>query len=734
MQFSCESCQATLHIGDDKVKGKRLVVRCKRCGARIHISDPALGPAPASAAPQATSAVLSPVAKAAPKSAPAPTPAREELRPVGQDDERDSDTEDTRAMESDVLEKALQASKRDDLTSGLASAKPGLKAAPKPGALRRSPAPEASPVLRDPPVWFAMVGGKQTGPMSRAEIALKTAINGISGRTYVWKEGMAGWLRGAEVPELASLFAPPPAKPAPAAAKPAPTATKTTPPPARPAPKPAPAAVKPEPKQLRDFSTEEFSNLKLEDDPGLAAKPGGDFSTQDFGALSLGGGEAISLSLNREPAPQRPGVAHETDADAPVSSAVKTTAPGRPALRPAVVAPPVAEPAHAQPAPDISAEGLAPVGQTEHDHEERTNVEALPLGERVHQEGVAQELFSSGEGGSVSAMDLAKWASSELGKRPASSPSIKRPGPPLLTPADQPPAATRASAPGARSGAPAAGAKPDPFAGVPDAPGLQLPNPADNTGKVLAKSGVHKSRAPLLLAVVGGVAVVILVLLWALLGGSDKPDAPVATETARPSLGGNRDASVGQLAGKPDAPATSPAPAPAPAAATAASGAKPAKAGKAAASAVDKAATEKQAEKLTQEQAEALKGLDNERGVGNHGPKVAAAETSAPEPAKAGTSLTPQDIRKKLVENKGALQSCIDDALRKEPDLRVGKIHIATNIAPSGQVTSTKIDKPKVDESPLGACLKRATKRIVFPAFDGDAFEVDIPIQVTAGE
>jgi hypothetical protein len=80
------------------------------------------------------------------------------------------------------------------------------------------------------------------------------------------------------------------------------------------------------------------------------------------------------------------------------------------------------------------------------------------------------------------------------------------------------------------------------------------------------------------------------------------------------------------------------------------------------------------------------------------------------------------------------LQSCIEEAVRKDPNLRVGKIKIATTIAPSGTVTAAKIDKPTVDQSPLGACLKRATKRIVFPAFSGDAFEVEIPILVTASE
>ncbi len=91
-------------------------------------------------------------------------------------------------------------------------------------------------------------------------------------------------------------------------------------------------------------------------------------------------------------------------------------------------------------------------------------------------------------------------------------------------------------------------------------------------------------------------------------------------------------------------------------------------------------------------------------------------------------------MRKKLDENKSALQGCIDEALRRDPNLRVGKIHISTTIAPSGQVTTAKIDKNTVDQSPLGACLRRATRRIAFPPFSGDAFDVDIPIVVTAGD
>src|SRR5207245_916522 len=79
------------------------------------------------------------------------------------------------------------------------------------------------------------------------------------------------------------------------------------------------------------------------------------------------------------------------------------------------------------------------------------------------------------------------------------------------------------------------------------------------------------------------------------------------------------------------------------------------------------------------------------------------------------TGLTAGQVRKKLDENKSALQGCIDEALKRDPNLRVGKIHIATTIAPTGQVTTAKIDKRTVNDSPLGSCLKRATMHIAFP-------------------
>ena len=121
-------------------------------------------------------------------------------------------------------------------------------------------------------------------------------------------------------------------------------------------------------------------------------------------------------------------------------------------------------------------------------------------------------------------------------------------------------------------------------------------------------------------------------------------------------------------------------------------------------------------------------GLTMACGVG-----VAAPSLTAVHPGAAAV-LTAEQVHRKLDENKPALQGCVDDALRRDPHLKVGKIHVATTIAPTGEVTAARIDQQSVDESTLGACLKSATRKIVFPQFAGAAFDVDIPIVVTAGE
>lgn len=484
MQFSCESCKTQLQIADEKVRGKRLIVRCKRCGAKIAISDPALGAArPKLVAAPPVSAPPVPVRAPPPAASAAPAAAAPE-EPL----QHDSDTDSTRAMDSDLLEQALQASKVDE---------PGAAppAAAKPAAAARSAPPLERPV--DATGWFAMLHGKQTGPLTRAELGARTDEGVVGPRTYLWKDGMSAWQRAKDLPELQGLFPQLPEAP-------------SLPPPV--APQPAPA--------LREFSSPDFVGKPQPVGPAQPQKP-----------------SASLAELEDEP----------------------------------------------------------------------TAVEALPLGERVHQEGVARALFTPEPGNVQKPGDLASWAAAELAKPSPPRPSAT-PAPRMFEGAVQP-----------------------------------------------------RSRGPFVLVVLGVVAIAAVVL-WLLFESGAR---------ATPSAQKDEEAKAAPSPAKP----------------------------------------------VT----------------------TVPAQDDKPHPdpksePPLSTGLTADQVRRKLDENKGALQGCIDEALRRDPNLRVGKIHISTTIAPTGAVTQAKIDKGTVDQSPLGACLRRATKKIAFPTFSGEAFDVDIPIVVTAGE
>ena len=378
MRFSCESCKAQLQIADEKVRGRRLIVRCKRCGAKIGLVDPLFSASP---------------------------PRVVEAAPAGPA----SDTESTRAMDDDVLERALQASRAGD---GSANGSP---------LTQRFAAP-AAPLPANPAVWFAMLQGKQTGPLTRAELEARADEGEVGPRTYIWCEGMESWQRAQEVLELTEMFPPLPASPARS--------------PARSSKSPAAAAQ-----------------------PRLANPP------------------PAQMTFAAEPTTLVAGAAQIASDAAQAEESAAT---------PVVARAPMFESA------------------------------------RAHEQGPFMVFF------------LALTA--------------------------------------------------------------------------LAAAGVA---------------------LWIVLGSS-----PRKSEASPPTAIG----------------------------------------------------------------------------------------------------LTADQVRRKLDENKPALQGCVDDALHRDPNLRVGKIHVATTIAPSGQVTAARIDRQMVDESPLGACLKQATQKIVFPQFSGVAFDVDIPISVSARE
>jgi predicted Zn finger-like uncharacterized protein len=116
------------------------------------------------------------------------------------------------------------------------------------------------------------------------------------------------------------------------------------------------------------------------------------------------------------------------------------------------------------------------------------------------------------------------------------------------------------------------------------------------------------------------------------------------------------------------------------------------------------------------------------------GPKVRSDKLQDKPAVDGKAGLEPAVIAETIGKNSKAFQTCVETELRRNPGFKGGKVLITANLKPSGIVIGSSINKPEIDGSTVGACLKEKARRMVFPAFEGDPFDVEIPLVLTAGE
>ena len=101
-------------------------------------------------------------------------------------------------------------------------------------------------------------------------------------------------------------------------------------------------------------------------------------------------------------------------------------------------------------------------------------------------------------------------------------------------------------------------------------------------------------------------------------------------------------------------------------------------------------------------------------------------------PAASGGGPNQQVLAKVVAQSGPAFQSCIEQQLRRTPNFRGGKVNLVATVGPSGTVKQARLDRKELDLSDLGSCLKSRAKRLVFPSFEGEDVEVEIPLVLTA--
>jgi predicted Zn finger-like uncharacterized protein len=247
MKFLCPSCKAKYQIADEKVSGRSVRMKCRKCGFIIPISE--VPPAPPSIVPGAGGVVLPEVPKAPPPAVVKDTPARTPPSPATAGRSPAAPAA-RRPTLSDVR---TPAPKPATATSprGVPAPAPGVAAvpAPKPVPVKAAPAPAAPQsaldllsaleeeeeatkmvsggalaaafgalVTQEPDApaseargmtadeWFVGINDVPVGPIRLSEIRKRAMLGAITLESLVWRDGLEAWRPLRTFPELVAVL------------------------------------------------------------------------------------------------------------------------------------------------------------------------------------------------------------------------------------------------------------------------------------------------------------------------------------------------------------------------------------------------------------------------------------------------------------------------------------------------------------------------------------------------
>jgi predicted Zn finger-like uncharacterized protein len=216
VKFLCDRCKTRYSIGDDRVRGKILKIRCKNCANVITVRegmmpDPEAAPIaleqprvkkPTTGAPEALNEL----------EARGKQPARSE-RP--RDGARAGEPEDRGSgAGAPDLAGASRRSGSDDAGRAQAAARRAVQDARRSEPVSALNAAFASAMAKPPPAleeeWYVSIDGEQEGPFSLAEAQHWVAQKPFDAELHCWSEGFDDWLPVDKVSHFRGLRKRPP--------------------------------------------------------------------------------------------------------------------------------------------------------------------------------------------------------------------------------------------------------------------------------------------------------------------------------------------------------------------------------------------------------------------------------------------------------------------------------------------------------------------------------------------
>lgn len=102
------------------------------------------------------------------------------------------------------------------------------------------------------------------------------------------------------------------------------------------------------------------------------------------------------------------------------------------------------------------------------------------------------------------------------------------------------------------------------------------------------------------------------------------------------------------------------------------------------------------------------------------------AKIEAPS-VSSGSGLDGEQIFKVVKDNQEAIKSCVESGVKNGSTVE-GKQYLVLTIVPKGVVSSARFKNAVTTASPVGECITRRARKWKFPAFAGEAFDVEIPL------
>jgi hypothetical protein len=87
-----------------------------------------------------------------------------------------------------------------------------------------------------------------------------------------------------------------------------------------------------------------------------------------------------------------------------------------------------------------------------------------------------------------------------------------------------------------------------------------------------------------------------------------------------------------------------------------------------------------------------------------------------------------------VARERAAFGRCVEEALRSSESVALSgrRLGLLVAVDPSGTVLASEVDDAQVEAGPLGACLRRAASRLLFPPFEGDPVGIRIPLVIAS--